>query len=143
MAENITRRRGDAEGKAPVADLDTEAAVLDAKSGALAELSLDAWEELLCAVAKFPTFPAQFCRAALFDVRARLGYLRDQNDRKIEDRPKTAASILEEELTEMMEAVLLGDLDAARIELVQSMAMLLRIYVHLPYYCAAAKGGEA
>ena len=57
-------------------------------------------------------------------------------------RKATCDTILLEEYCEMAEAVLLGDAHAARKEIVQCMAMLMRTYVHLPDYCGCREKTE-
>lgn len=108
----------------------------------------EAVAELRRACAKFPDFPDTLTSAGMDNVTALLSYTRDINDGKVKSALSTGCSILREEELEMTEAVLQGDEQKAYAELVQSMAMLLRIAVHLPHYCAqvreaAAKGSEA
>ncbi len=99
--------------------------------------------ELVRACGKFPTFPSQFCLPDLDTVRRHLVSVRLVNDGKSEVFEQTAFLVLDEELSEMMEATLMGDLEAARTEAVQAMAMLLRIYIHLPEFCDQARGEVA
>lgn len=104
--------------------------------------------ELRRACAKSPEFPDTFTAGRVENISALLAYTRDINDGKIKSSPPNANTILREEEMEMAEAVLQGDEQKAYAELVQSMAMLLCIAVHLPHYCAqvraaAEKGAEA
>ncbi len=99
--------------------------------------------ELVRACGKFPTFPLNFCLPYLDTVRRHLVSVRLVNDGKSEVFEQTAFLVLDEELAEMMDATLMGDLEAASMEAVQAMAMLLRIYIHLPDFCGQARGEVA
>ena len=94
--------------------------------------------ELHRACEKFPTWPAKLADYnynEISDIRKRLQEINDGADSKWS---VTANSIIMEELAETLEAAQRGDLEAARKECVQAMAMLLRLYVHLPHYCGQA-----
>ena len=115
-------------------------------SGEIQELYMTARaavDELQRACIKFPTWPAKladYCSDETSDIRKRL---QEINDGKNDRWNVTANSIIMEELAETLEAAQKGDLEAARKECVQAMSMLLRLYVHLPYYCALARGEVA
>jgi hypothetical protein len=107
----------------------------------LRDVTWAALQELDRACIKFPTWPAKlvdYKSDEIGDIRKRL---QEINDGKDEKWNATANSIIMEELAETLEAAQKGDLVAARAELIQATAMLLRLYVHLPHYCQAAKGG--
>jgi hypothetical protein len=110
-------------------------------SGEIQELYMTARaavDELQRACIKFPTWPAKLadynCNE-ISDIRKRLQEINDGKDSKWN---ATANSIIMEELAETLEAAQNGDLEAARKECIQAMAMLLRLYVHLPHYCGQA-----
>ncbi len=88
--------------------------------------------ELVRATEKFPKHPRALTSMTLSDVRCALSGIRHRNG---DLASTTAGLIFLEEFDEMIEASLLGDLTAARAECIQCIAMLLRIYVHLPTYC--------
>ena len=94
--------------------------------------------ELVRAIGVHPTWPAElddYKSGEIGDIRKRL---QEINDGKYHKWNATANSIITEELAETLEAAQNGDLEAARKECVQAMAMLLRLYVHLPHYCGQA-----
>jgi hypothetical protein len=98
-----------------------------------------ALSELRRACALHPTFPSKLCNPDLDIIRRHLMRVREVNDGKSEVYEQSAHLVLDEEVVEMLESALLGDLEAARKECVQAMAMLLRFYLHLPEYCAQAR----
>jgi hypothetical protein len=118
--------------------LDTKAELKGARTSE--SVALEATRELRRACEKHPTWPTRFISVPLEMVRGHLAKVRRINDGKDAGNQPTACFIINEELSEMQEAVLSGDLDAARQECIQAMAMLLRLYVHLPHYCAVARG---
>ena len=120
--------------------LDTlaEKAEMDKTGDTLSQLCIDAAYELQRACKKFPKFPDTLMEGKIELVRMSLSAARMRND-AVGGYEATAASVIGEELCEFYEAVLLGDAHAARRELVQCIAMLLRAYVHLPHYCRPVK----
>jgi hypothetical protein len=98
-------------------------------------LCADAISELERAVRLFPEWPAELSPAGFQQTRVidyRLQTARQCNQYKY---TCTAHSIFEEEYYEFLQAAIKpGNLVAARIELVQAMAMLLRISCHLNDY---------
>jgi hypothetical protein len=122
--------------------LNTMEEILKCGDKELRDVTWAALQELDRACIKFPTWPAKLAdynSDEISDIRKRLQEINDG------EHPKwsaTANSIIMEELAETLEAAQKGDLGAARKECIQAMAMLLRLYVHLPHYCAnAGKGG--
>jgi hypothetical protein len=91
--------------------------------------------ELTRACGVWPTWPTRLTEVAPNYVAGYLRYWRTVNDGKAVGIPQTSESIIMEEIMEVIEAAQRGDLDAARTECIQAMAMLLRLYVHLPHYC--------
>ena len=122
--------------------LNTMEEILKCGDKELRDVTWAALQELDRACIKFPTWPAKLADYnynEISDIRKRL---QEVNDGKDDRWNVTANSIIMEELAETLEAAQNGDLEAARKECVQAMAMLLRLYVHLPHYCAnAGKGG--
>lgn len=118
--------------------LNTMAALDAAGLADLRGMVIAAQDELVRACGKHPEFPAGFCPLGLADLRRQLKTVRAVNEGEGLAILPTAHSVLVEEVGEMMEQVMLGDLEAARAECVQAAAVLLRIYVHLPEYCAQA-----
>lgn len=107
--------------------------------GALAALCADAITKLGRACEKFPTFPGELTNGDRQHIRWQLNNSRLLNDTAGGERA-TGHSVFGEEYYELQEAVVITcDLPAARKELVQSLAMLLRIAVHLDDYVAAAR----
>jgi hypothetical protein len=115
-------------------------------SGEIQELYMTARaavDELQRACGKFPTWPTQMTHCPPAAVSRELRVFQRINDGKHPEVRPTADTIFYEEYAEMCEAAQSGDLEAAKKEAIQAMAMLLRIYVHLPYYCALARGEVA
>lgn len=98
-------------------------------------LCIDAVVELTKATKKHPAFPDEFTDFTQFAIRSNLERTRYKND-NCKGENATADSVFCEEWHEFQEAVLDRDAEKARKELVQCVAMLLRIYVHLDHYCA-------
>ena len=112
----------------------------------LRDVAWAARQELSRACIKFPTWPTLLTNHDAENVTGVIERLRKVNDGKgyAETWLISADTIIMEELAETLEAAQKGDLVEARKECVQAMAMLLRLYVHLPHYCAnAVKGGAA
>lgn len=76
----------------------------------------------LKAVEKHPQFTDRLCHADLDGVQSYLDDIRNYNDKNTPD----FASILDEEIEEYLEASLLGDTEAARRELLDCAAVLMR-----------------
>lgn len=106
-------------------------------------LCVDAISELQMAVRSFPAWPEELSPAGFQQTRVidfRLQTARQCNKYK---HTCTAHSIFEEEYYEFLQAALKpGNQVAARIELVQAMAMLLRIYSHLNDYVPLSAAQE-
>lgn len=100
------------------------------KPEALDKLCEDAQIELMEAVAYYPEWP-DVLHPNIEKVQRELENARELNETS--DR-FTAHSIFGEEYMEFLEAALLGDKVAARKELIQAIAMLLRIGCHLDDY---------
>jgi hypothetical protein len=100
---------------------------------ALNILHQDAICELIRACSKFPQFADRFSSICLDTHQEGLILLRAFNDRDAGARA-TADSIVCEEYYEFAEKVMLGDFAGARKELVQTIAMLYRTYIHLEAY---------
>lgn len=100
------------------------------------EVLNDAMLELRRACGKHPLFPNEMTLMTADGIRNKLAI-----ERMLNDQPggecATAESVIKEEYYEFLEAVVDRDPDKARTELVQTIAMLLRAYVHLGYYCRA------
>ena len=96
--------------------------------------------ELVLAIGKFPTWPTRLTNHDPENVTGVKERLQKINDGKCysETWLVSADTIIMEELAETLEAAQKGDLEAARKECIQVMAMLLRLYVHLPHYCGQA-----
>ncbi len=118
--------------------LDTMAALDAAGLADLRGMVIAAQDEFVRACGIHPEFPAGFCSVEMAALRLQLKTVRAINDGEGLTLRPTAHLVLVEEVGEMLEQVMLGDLEAARAECVQAAAVLLRIYVHLPEYCAAA-----
>ncbi len=95
-------------------------------------------QELDRACIKFPTWPTFLTNQTPDHIARTVKRLQEINDGKDTRWNVTADTIIMEELAETLEAAQKGDLEAARKECIQAMAMLLRLYVHLPHYCANA-----
>jgi hypothetical protein len=104
------------------------------------DLVVAAERELGRACGKFPLFPDRFADMSLARVRAGLEAARARND-SAGGCEATALSVISEEYCEFAEAVLSGDFEAARVELVQTIAMLLRAGIHLEHYCRCERQG--
>lgn len=100
--------------------------------GELGKVCADAISELISACAKHPDWPDELTDSMDLDyVRYVLGACRTFNDTPT---GRSAQSIFDEEQFEFFEAVMLGDGEAARKELTQAIAMLLRMYCHIPEF---------
>ena len=100
----------------------------------LGRICADAISELERAISKHPEFPCEITNYQPDDVATFLGSLRHLND----TGKATATTIFEEEFMEFLMEVQARRPGHAREELVQSIAMLLRIYCHLCHYCAGS-----
>jgi len=105
----------------------------------LGRLCADAISELERAARLHPEWPSKLAsdKASLFSSNAQI--LKAINDGKlsVSGIHPSAQTVFEEEYYEFMEAAMKpGNQVAARIELVQAMAMLLRISCHLNDYVA-------
>ena len=101
----------------------------------LQDVTWSALQELDRACKKFPLWPAKLADYnydEIGDIRKRF---QEINDGKDSNLTATANSIIMEEIAETLEAAQNGDLVAARKECIQVIAMMLRLYVHLPHYC--------
>ena len=105
------------------------------KERELLELLTDALKELQRACLKFPCFPDAFANSASIESANRvLSAMRKVNDSN-EGAAATAYTVFGEEWCELIEAISSKrDKAEARKELVQSIAMLLRISLHLDDY---------
>lgn len=98
----------------------------------LRNLCDEAMYELGSAVEKYPQWPDVLYPAdCLAEVEAQLNRARFNNESK---DGCTGHSIFGEEYMEFLETALIGDKEQARKELVQAIAMLLRIGCHLDDY---------
>jgi len=98
----------------------------------LRSLCEEAMDELVSAVGKFPEWPDVLYPAdSLGEVETQLNRARANNE---SENDCTGHSIFGEEYMEFLEAALNGDSEQARKELVQAIAMLLRIGCHLDDY---------
>lgn len=100
-------------------------------------LCADAISELERAVRLFPTSPATLCSESISYVSSKAKIWKAINDGRFvkDDIHPTSATVFEEEYYEFLEAAMKpGNIVAARIELVQAMAMLIRIGCHLNDY---------
>ena len=104
----------------------------------LRDVTWAALQELDRACIKFPTWPTLLTNHDPEHVTEVIERLQNINDGKgcAETWRVSADTIIMEELGETLEAAQNGDLEEARKECIQAMAMLLRLYVHLPHYCA-------
>ena len=103
--------------------------------GEVTSLCADAISELERAVRLFPEWPSIIDSRVPEHYTYVLKFLREQNEEKVSYAPVCAASIFCEEWFEFLEAAIKpGNRVAARIELVQAMAMLIRISCHLNDY---------
>jgi hypothetical protein len=98
----------------------------------LGTVCADAISELERAIRKHPEFPCEMTNYQPDDVATFLGSLRHLND----TGKATASTIFEEEFMEFLMEVQVKRPGHAREELVQAIAMLLRIYCHLDDYCS-------
>ncbi len=100
----------------------------------------DALAEVDLACGKFPLFPDRLLLPDEMqcDLARQLDMARQCNDTD-GGAHATGYSVFVEEFLEFCEAAQAGDLEAARKELTQAMAMLLRIGVHLEHYCEQAR----
>lgn len=107
----------------------------------LTGLAVDAIAELRRACSKFPKFPDRLVIEDGMNTKIdrQLKLARICNDSP-DGCAASAYSVFGEEFLEFIEAAQKGDEAGARKELVQAMAMLMRIYCHLDRYCADAKG---
>lgn len=99
-------------------------------------LSASAGNELRKAIEKHPLFPDRLSDLQPEMIQCFLSRQREKND----TGPDTAtgSSVFHEEWGEFLEAVQNGDKAAARHELAQCIAMLLRIGIHLENYMPKA-----
>jgi|GEM_PF-4448398 len=109
-------------------------------SGGPAVLEHAAYQELKRACGKFPKFPDRLLLPEKMPcaLGEQLAAARECNDAE-GGAHASGYSVFCEEFLEMCEAEQAGDLEAARKELAQAMAMLLRIGIHLPHYCEEAR----
>ncbi len=99
----------------------------------LGRLCADAISELQMACKKHPEWPTALTNYLdLDDLKELVPSVRWCNEN---DNP-SAQSILDEEYYEFLEAVMEGNAKAARNEIVQTIAMLLRHYAHMEDYIA-------
>jgi NTP pyrophosphatase (non-canonical NTP hydrolase) len=96
----------------------------------LAELFRDAGKELERACVKSPRFQDGIYPFNQLELDRQLGRVRLTN----EMGTSTAYSVICEELLEFFEAARKGDRAAARAELVQTLAMLCRTWMHIDDY---------
>lgn len=110
----------------------------------LVALCCDAMEELNRACLKFPAFPDKLDSddGRRTSIAHQLERAREWNDRDGGSHAD-GYSVFCEEFLEFVEAAKRGDRQAADTELVQSMAMLMRIALHLDDYCPAKQTGNA
>ena len=101
-------------------------------------LCADALTELERACRKHPDWPAKLTTCNADDVKIFLHDARKTND----NGQATAGSIFDEEYYEFIEAVMQGDAKAARHELTQAIAMLLRQYAHLDDFIKQYKSAK-
>ena len=101
----------------------------------LGAICADAISELERAIRKHPAFPGELSYYQMDDVATFLGSLRNIND----TGKATASTIFEEEFMEFLMECQAKRPGHAREELVQSIAMLLRIYCHLGYYTGGSE----
>jgi hypothetical protein len=118
-------------------ELNTMEEILKCGDKELRDVTWAALQELDRACIKFPTWPTLLTNHDSENVTGVIKRLRKINDGKgyAETWLVSADTIIMEELAETLEAAQKGDLEVARKECVQAMAMLLRLYIHLPYYC--------
>ena len=98
--------------------------------GEITALCADAISELERAVRSKPEFPGDFSMYEKAGAKELLKAFREMND----GGKARATTVFEEEYYEFLEMALAGNRKWARIELVQAMAMLLRIYCHFDSY---------
>jgi hypothetical protein len=96
----------------------------------LGGICADAISELERAIRKHPAFPGELTVIQPDDAAEYLGTLREMND----TGKATASTIFEEEFMEFVMECQARRPYHARGELVQAIAMLLRIYCHLGHY---------
>ena len=104
----------------------------------LATLCADAISELERACRKHQEWPDKLTTCNADDVKIFLHDARKTND----NGQATAGSIFDEEYYEFIEAVMQGDAKAARHELTQAIAMLLRQYAHLDDFIKQYKSAK-
>jgi NTP pyrophosphatase (non-canonical NTP hydrolase) len=109
----------------------------------LVSLAVDAISELKRACGKFPTFPHRIIgeQDLWTSVKEELEQFRSLNDSE-GGKDASGSSVFFEEFFEFVQAVEKGDAEAARAELVQAMAMLMRIHCHLGEYCQAKEAAH-
>jgi len=103
----------------------------------LTALAVDAITELQRACGKFPQFPDRL----VIEEGMKTKISRQLELARMCDA--SAYSVFGAEFLEFVEAAQKGDAAEARKELVQAMAMLMRIYCHLEQYCSKVKGERA
>ncbi len=91
--------------------------------------------ELVRAIGKFPTWPTVLTNQTPAHIAHTVKWMQGVNDGTNAYAKSAADTIIIEEILETIESAQKGDLEAARIECIQAMAMLLRLYIHLPAYC--------
>lgn len=109
-----------------------------ARKRRLVSLCCDAMQELDRACFKHPLFPERLFdhENAATDLLRQLELARNNNDFE-KGRLATGYSVFVEEFLEFVDAADRGDRPAADAELVQAMAMLMRVALHLDDYCPA------
>ena len=111
-----------------------------AKKRKIVDICCQAMDELARACGKFPAFPDKLID--LSEVKTpiprQLEIARNCNDRD-DGHYATGYSVFCEEFLEFIEAANAGNRPSADKELVQAMAMLMRIAMHLDDYCPAQK----
>ena len=96
-------------------------------------ICMDAVVELQRACHQFPNFPDELTLRSADGIRAALQPCRNLNDTAAGEYAN-AESVIMEEFYEFLEAAVDRDPAKARKELVQTIALLLRTYVHLEHY---------
>jgi len=101
----------------------------------LGAICADAISELERAIRKHPHFPSKLSYLDKHAASMLLDAFRDRND----NGRATGTTIFEEEFNEFLLEVFAGRPGHAREELVQAIAMLLRIYCHLGFYTGGSE----
>ena len=79
---------------------------------------------------KHPAWPDNASNCSLSGIKENLLAFRQSNDTD----KASAATIILEELYEALEAILEGDIEQAKVELAQTGAMILRLYMNVERY---------